>query len=90
MRPAMQAFPPVSRCAAGALDRDTGQAGLGKWGNEPQFTPNLASCRARFRFAAGEPKADGTLPATDSDRPPPSYTRSRDTIRLFVIVFLSY
>ena len=58
MRPAVQAFPPGSRCAAGALDRDTGQAGLGKRGDEPRFTPNLASCRVHFRFAAGEPKAE--------------------------------
>ena len=63
----MQAFPPVSRCAAGALDRDAGQAGLGKRGDEPWFTPNSASCRVRFRFAAGEPKADGTrTPSMDT------------------------
>jgi hypothetical protein len=54
----MQAFMPVTRCAAGALDRDTGQAGLGKRGDEPRLTPNPASCRVRFRFAAGEPKAE--------------------------------
>ena len=65
MRPAMQAFPPVSRCAAGALDRETGQAGLGNRGDEPRFTPNSASCRVRFRFVAGEPKVDGTWPTCE-------------------------
>ena len=34
--------------------------GGGKRGDEPRFTPISASCRIRFRFAAGEPKADGT------------------------------
>ena len=62
MRPAMQAFMPVSRCAAGALDRDTGHAGLGKRGGEPRFTPNSASCLVRFRFAVGEPKRKGRAP----------------------------
>jgi hypothetical protein len=56
---------PACRCAAGALDRDTGQAGLGIRGDEPWFTSNSASCGARFRFAAGEPKADGTRYPTD-------------------------
>ena len=79
MRPAMQAFPPVSRCAAGALDRDTGQAGWGKWGDEPRLTPNSASCRVRFRFAAGEPKVERTLLAMDSDRPPAPEERPRFT-----------
>ena len=54
MRPAMQAFPPVSRCAAGALDRDTGQACNGNRCAEPQapLCPRLRrSCR---RYAAGE------------------------------------
>ena len=81
MRPAMQAFPPVSRCAAGALDRDTGQAGLGKRGDEPRLTPNSASCRVRFRFAAGEPKAEGTWPLRINDDMPLSdcgFQHSRD------------
>ena len=68
--PCMQAFPPVSRCAAGALNRDTGQAGLGTRGDEPRFTPNSASWRVRFRFAAGEPKADGTWPLPINDEMP--------------------
>lgn len=46
------------RCAAGALDRNTGQAGLGKRGDEPRFTPNSALYSVRFRFAAGELKVD--------------------------------
>ncbi len=53
---------PVCRCAAGALDRDTGQAGLGNRGDERRFTPNSASYRVRFHFAAGEPKMDGMRP----------------------------
>jgi hypothetical protein len=70
MRPAMRAFLPVARCAAGALNRETGQAGLGKWGNEPRFTPSLASCRVRFRFAAGEPKAERRWPPPINDDMP--------------------
>lgn len=49
----------VFRCAAGALDRNTGQAGLGKWGDGPRFTPNSPSYSVRFRFAAGVSKAGG-------------------------------
>ena len=37
---------------------------LGKRGDEPRLTPNLASCRVRFRFAAGELKAERTLALT--------------------------
>ena len=33
--------------------------GWGKRGDEPRFTPNSASCRVRFRFAAGESIVDG-------------------------------
>ena len=65
--PAMQALQPVFPMRRWRYsNRDTGKAGLGKRGNEPRFTPNSASCRARFRFAAGEPKADGVLPLPKS------------------------
>lgn len=65
----MQAFLPVSRYAAGALDRETGQAGLGERGDEPRFTPNPASCRVRVRFAAGELKAEKTRAAVEKAMP---------------------
>lgn len=58
MGPALQAFLPVFRCAAGAFNRDTGQAGLGYRGAEPWLTPNFALCRVRFHFAAGDPKME--------------------------------
>lgn len=41
------------RCAAGALNRETGQAGLGIKGGELRLSPNTALYCVRFRFAAG-------------------------------------
>lgn len=59
---AMQAFLSVSRCAAGAPDRETGQARLGKGEASLGLASTLRPAAFASAFAAGELKAEETWP----------------------------